>query len=116
MPFPAYAHRCTTTLFASPAAATVSPSASSVRFGNVVPIVYTRAAFSGRDLSVHQHPSAPQPTTYALIKLRMSPTVCERFIRHGILQQSGSAAHSATPDTYLVPSANRICTVVVGCV
>lgn len=43
-------HLCTITLFTKPAASTVCVSSSSVRFGKVVPIVYGRVRFSGRDL------------------------------------------------------------------
>src|SRR5882762_10065389 len=51
-----YDHLCTTTLFTNPAASIVCVSSSSVRFGNVVPIVYGRVRFSGRDLqSFYQH-------------------------------------------------------------
>lgn len=44
-------HRCTITLFVNPAASIVKLSSSSVRFGNVVPIVYARVLFSGRELT-----------------------------------------------------------------
>jgi len=78
-----YAHRMTITLFAKPAFSIVSVSSSRVRLGNVVPIVYERAENPGRE---------------ALMKPRMSPTVCVRFMRL----------------TSLVPSASLICTLVVG--
>src|SRR6266851_7903025 len=44
------AHRCTITLLLRPAASIVTLSSSRVRFGKVVPMVYGRALFSGREL------------------------------------------------------------------
>ena len=102
-----YTQRCTTTLFASPARSIVSWSFSKTRFGNVVPIVYTLDAFSGRDLSLLiSSCSSREQTTYALIKLRMSPTVCVKFIRHGILRgqpESRPYSHVGTPTSFRPP-------------
>jgi hypothetical protein len=50
LPLSLQTHRCTITLFVNPAASIVELSSSSVRFGNVVPIVYARVVFSGREL------------------------------------------------------------------
>ncbi len=58
----------------------------------------TQSVSPHRTLRRHESEKGGRNETHALMKLRMSPTVCVRFIRA----------------TILVPSARRICTLVVG--
>ena len=83
--------RCCTTLFASPALSIVSTSSSSVRLGNVIPMVHRRAPVR---VATYVK-SAQSKQQLETCTLRISPTVCVRFIQH-------------------VPSASRVCTVAVG--
>lgn len=48
-----HSHFCTTTLFFNPACSMVALKSSRVRLGNVVPILYGRVRFSGRELQNH---------------------------------------------------------------
>jgi hypothetical protein len=113
--------RCTITLFVNPAASIVKLSSSSVRFGNVVPIVYARVLFSGREL----HAGIVITSTKKSVKQDHSRVDETAKIAHSIVQihprhKSAETTAQRTPHhqrnarTYLVPSARRTCTLVVG--
>lgn len=97
----------------------VMVSSSSVLFGKVVPIVYGRCSAAGRELymSLDCGDGYKQFKTDALMKLRMSPTVCVRFILHTSLmryQIKRSLSSVLVQATHRVPSASLIWMLVFG--